>query len=134
MRASRSRSRVLAACAAIAFVGVVVACSSSNNSSNSTAGVPSCQGASASTGPGSTACNSCLQTSCGSQIGAVQSGCGAYVACYDGCQCSDLNCISGCLGKIDSTCQNSYGPLVSCLSQSCATPCGTSSPKDGGGD
>jgi hypothetical protein len=55
------------------------------------------------------------------------------VSCFAGCDCSDLSCISGCLSKIDATCENADGPLAACLSSKCATPCGaTSGSPDGG--
>ena len=43
---------------------------------------------------------------------------------YQGCQCSNDTCLSGCESKIDSTCQSVYAPLDQCILQHCATPCG----------
>jgi hypothetical protein len=129
------RLRAISAAAMWAAIPVIVGCSSgSGNGSGSDSGsgsgsdsgassVPTCKGATASTGPGSAACNSCLQGSCGSQVSSVQSSCSAYVTCYSGCQCSDTACITGCLSHIDSPCQNAYLGLVTCLSQSCSAPC-----------
>jgi hypothetical protein len=113
-----------------AAIALGVGCSSSSGSGNNPS-PPTCKGATGSAGPGSTACSSCTQGSCGSQIASVETACTAYVSCYSGCQCSDLTCISGCLSKIDSTCQNAYVPLASCLSQKCSSPCAGTTP-DGG--
>jgi hypothetical protein len=111
-----------------AAITVLAACSSSSSGSSS---VPTCKGATQTTGAGSAACTSCTQSSCASQISAVETSCSAYVTCYEGCQCSDLTCLEGCLSKIDSTCENADGPLTSCLSQSCAAPCGMTAPDAG---
>lgn len=110
------------AVAAATALATLVGCSSSSSGGGS-GNVPTCQGSTASTGAGSEACNSCLQSHCGSQVSAVQSSCSAYVSCYEGCQCSDLQCIEGCLSKIDATCQNAEGPLTSCMSQNCSSQC-----------
>ena len=124
--------RVFASGMCVAFaVAVLAACSSSSSNSNS-GGAPTCKGAAASGGPGSSACNACLDGMCGSQIAAVNGACGAYVACFAGCQCTDLQCITGCLSNIDSNCQDSYGPLTQCLSGSCSSQCTGTLSVDGG--
>lgn len=122
------------AVAGAAVVSLLVACSSSSSSSGGTGSVPSCQGAAGSTGPGSSACSSCLQSSCGSQLSSYLSSCSAYNGCYEACQCSDTNCIAGCLSKIDSTCQSPFGSFAMCLSQSCASQCMVTVPIEGGTD
>jgi hypothetical protein len=116
--------------AAVSAVAVLVACSSSSSGGGSS--VPTCQGATGTMGAGSSACSSCLQSSCGSQISSVESSCGAYLTCYQGCQCSDLSCLEGCLSKIDSTCQNPEESLATCLTQSCSSQCTTTTVSDGG--
>jgi hypothetical protein len=118
--------------ATASIVVAAVACSSSSSSGGGS-GLPSCQGAAGTTGAGSATCNSCVTSSCGSQVSSVKSACGAYLSCYQGCQCTDNTCLQGCLGKIDGTCQNAFGPLMTCLDQSCRTECGNTSPPDGGG-
>ncbi len=116
--------------AASAAIAVLVACSSS--SSGNSDSYPTCQGAKEPTGAGSSACSSCLQTGCGSQISSVETSCGAYLTCYQGCQCSDLACLQSCLSKIDGACQNAYGPFTTCLTQSCESQCTTTTASDGG--
>src|SRR4029077_9680743 len=113
--------RPLAFVATPIVFAVIAACSSSNSSSSAP---PSCQGAKGTTGAGSSACSSCLQNSCGSQVSAVNSACGAYVACFQGCMCGDFMCLVGCAQtKIDAACSNSYMPLQNCLMQSCGQQC-----------
>jgi hypothetical protein len=113
------------------IVIAIVACSSSDNSNGGGASAPTCQGATGPTGPGSAACSSCLQSSCASQLSSVAIACGAYASCYQGCQCSDIMCIQGCLNKIDDACRNAEEPFAMCLSQSCPSQC-MPSPEDGG--
>jgi hypothetical protein len=120
---------ILTAVIVIAFV----ACGSSNDNNGGGASSPTCQGATGPTGPGSAACSSCAQSNCGSQLSSVASACGAYAACYQGCQCSDLMCIEGCLSKIDGPCANAEGPFAACLNQNCPSQCMPSS-EDGGVD
>ncbi len=121
------------AVAGAAVVSLLVACSSSS-SGGGTGSVPSCQGPGA-TGPGSAACASCLQSSCGSQLSSEISSCGAYNGCFEACQCSDTNCIMGCFAtKVDSTCQSPFGPFTMCLSQSCGSQCVVTTTPEGGTD
>jgi hypothetical protein len=125
------RSAIFAVIASGAL-SIVVACSSSSGGSSS--GPPSCQGATGTTGAGTSACNSCLESNCGSQISSVEGACSAFVSCYSGCQCTDSQCLLNCVTmKIDSTCQNSYGPLQTCQSNNCSMACAqTTIPTDGG--
>jgi hypothetical protein len=119
------------ACMAVAAIALVIACGGSSNSSSSGSSVPTCQGPTATAGQ-SPACNSCVQSNCGSQLSAVESACGPYLSCFEGCQCSDGNCLAQCLSKIDGTCNNAAAPLNSCEQQHCASQCyGTS---DAGSD
>ncbi len=118
--------------AAWAAVALLVACSSSSSGSVST--YPRCLGATGSTGAGSPACSSCLQSTCGSQSSSAQSSCSKYFACYEACQCSDLACLQECLPKVDSACRNDFDSLTSCLTQSCATQCTTVTSFDSGAD
>jgi hypothetical protein len=120
------------AAAAPVAVAVLVACSSSSKGGTSSA--PTCQGAAGMTGAGTAACSSCLQNSCASQLSSVEASCGAYITCYQGCQCSDLACLQGCLSKVDSTCQNPQGSFVMCLSQNCVSQCTTTTTSDAGSD
>ncbi len=106
--------------ASAAVVSMLVACSSSSSGS---ASFPTCQGSTGTSGQGSPACNSCVQSNCGSQVSSAEGSCSAYFNCFASCQCSDLNCVIGCQGKIDSTCQNAFGPLSTCISNSCASQC-----------
>ena len=113
--------------AAAAAFAVLAACSSSSNGKGG-GSVPSCQGATQSTGAGSAACNSCLESSCSSQISAVEGACSSYVTCYEGCQCSDLTCIEGCEADLmQGSCPSADQSLTTCLSQSCGTQCNGSS-------
>jgi hypothetical protein len=124
--------KVFATGLAAGFVAILAlaACSSSSNKGNSSP--PTCIGATGSTGAGSSSCNTCLQATCSSEIAAVQGACAAYVGCYSTCQCSDVQCLIGCLSKIDSTCQNSYGPFSNCLSHNCMSECAMNVGGDGG--
>jgi hypothetical protein len=131
-------SRGFAAAACTAVFAVVVACSNSGtNGGGGTGGgatPPTCQGATGSTGAGSSACNSCLESSCSPDLSSEQTNCGAYVTCYEGCQCSDTACLTGCLAKIDSTCQSADGILTACLLQYCSSECAsTTGATDAGG-
>jgi hypothetical protein len=100
-----------------------VACSSSSSSGSGSSSYPTCQGATGTSGAGSTACSSCVESHCGSQVSAVESTCSAYLSCYQGCQCSDATCLEGCVSKMDSACQNADGPLASCITQNCSSQC-----------
>jgi len=82
------KMRSMVATAMLATVAVVVGCSSSS-SDGGNASAPTCKGATGSTGAGSSACNSCTQSSCGSQISALEGACSAFVNCYEGCDCSN---------------------------------------------
>ena len=110
---------------AVSILGAfVVACSSSSGSGGSSSGLPQCQNPS-STGPSSAACNSCLESSCSSQISAAEGPCSGYFSCYSACSCSDAACLSNCEGQVENNqaCQQAYGNVVSCLTNSCASPC-----------
>lgn len=115
----------------IAAAALVAACSSSSSSGGSS-GYPTCQGATGSTGPGSSACSSCVESNCGSDVSSVESACGAYLSCYEGCQCSDLSCIENCESKITGNCSSAETPLSTCLSQHCASQCSGETMSDGG--
>ena len=76
-----------------------------------------------------------MQSNCGSDTSSVQSGCGAFVSCYEGCQCSDVLCIQNCESKVTGSCASAYTGLENCLGQHCSSPCGAQSlppPLDGG--
>ena len=110
--------------AAVAALAVLVACGSSNSSNgNGGSSAPTCKGATGATGAGSTGCSSCLQSNCGSQLSAVNNSCAGYVACYEGCMCSDTNCLIGCVQKVDMACSNSFMPFQNCLMQQCSSQC-----------
>jgi hypothetical protein len=74
-----------------------------------------------------------LESHCSSQLSAEESSCGTYITCYTGCQCSDTQCIVGCLGKIDATCQQAAAPMQTCISQNCNSECNSAPPVDAGG-
>jgi len=115
------------------FAAVAACSSSSSNGGGGGGGAPSCQNPS-STGAGSTACNSCLQTHCSAELSSVQASCSAYIACYQGCQCSDLACLLNCVStKIDATCQNAVNPESTCMQNNCKSDCTTTVHLDGGG-
>jgi hypothetical protein len=94
--------------------------------------VLACQGSAGASGPGSTACNSCIETSCSSQLSAAESPCSAYLSCYASCQCMDGTCIDGCTAKATGSCANPFADVGACIGQSCATPCLGPSSSDGG--
>ena len=116
--------------AALAVAVVIVGCSSS--SGGGAPSTPTCKGGAGATGAGSTACNSCTQSSCGSQIAAIEGACSAFLSCYEACECTDLACLGNCQTSIDATCMSAYNPFVSCLTQSCASQCAGGSSGDGG--
>jgi hypothetical protein len=119
------------AVAASGALSLVVACSSSSSGGGSP---PTCKNPQAA-GPGSAACNTCLESNCGSQLSAASSACSAYESCYAGCDCSDFTCIANCAAtKIDMTCQNGGSGLISCQSNMCSSQCtGTIGGTDAGG-
>jgi hypothetical protein len=123
-------SKMIAATAAVAM-GLLVACSSSSSKGGSN--VPTCQGATQGTGSGSDACNSCVESSCGSQISAAESACSSYFSCYSACQCSDYQCIAGCVSNITSSCETPFMAVDTCLTSSCAAECNTASTDAGTG-
>jgi hypothetical protein len=130
MNRSRPFARALS-CAS--FVALVAACSNSTSGGTGPSSAPSCQGATGSSGPGTAACNSCLQTNCASQLSSFENACGAYLTCYGACQCSDIACLEDCLTKIEGTCQTADAPFTSCLTQSCPSECEQTFGPDGGG-
>lgn len=110
------------------------ACSGgASSSASSSGGIPQCQGGSSS-GGSSAACDSCIESSCSSQLSTVLSACSAYISCYEGCQCTDVTCLSGCQAQIQSNtaCQQAVGPLESCEQSSCLSPCTTTSGSSSG--
>ncbi len=123
---------MLFAAAASAITIALLGCSSSSGGGGS---IPQCQGAmSSSTGAGSSACNSCIESKCGSQLSSFDSDCSAYISCYDACQCSDTTCLSGCSSKVTagSACANDESSITSCLEMNCTSQCTSSSSGDAG--
>jgi hypothetical protein len=104
-------------------LSVVIACSSSSSGGSSS--LPQCQGMTGSTGPGSAACNSCLQSNCGSQVSTASGACSAYNSCYSSCQCMDINCLTNCFAtKVDANCANGGGTaLATCQMNNCSSQC-----------
>jgi hypothetical protein len=71
---------------------------------------------------------------CGAQVSMTASACAAYNSCYASCQCSDTNCLAGCLSKVDSTCANGGGTsFIMCEANNCSTPCGATGGGNEGG-
>jgi hypothetical protein len=115
--------------AASVAIPALVACGSNTVDPVS---APQCLGATGATGPGSNACNSCLQNKCGSDIPSATTACGAYFHCYSSCKCLDSACLDGCSSKIDATCTLGGAALLTCEMNSCTSQCKTSSPVDSG--
>jgi len=93
--------------------------------------LPSCKGS----GEGmlSAACQSCVTSSCASQVSGQESACGTYNACYEACQCNDTSCLSGCMSKATSACQQALAQFGVCLESSCKTECSATINGAGGG-
>jgi hypothetical protein len=69
-------------------------------------------------------CITCFNTSCGSDVSAVESECGSSVTCKQACNCGDKACASAC-GSVDggSTCLGAGLGLAACISSMCKTQC-----------
>jgi hypothetical protein len=94
---------------------------------------PQCRGATGATGPGSVACNACLENKCGSDIAPASSACGSYFKCYASCRCLDSACIDGCASKIDTPCTLGGAALLTCEMNSCTSQCAAAhTPADSG--
>lgn len=87
-------------------------------------GVPTCQGENPSEG-NTDECNSCVDSSCSSQVSDVDDKCSDFVSCYEGCQCSDESCIMGCEAKVtqNADCETAAGSFEQCLEANCHDPC-----------
>ena len=81
------------------------------------------------------ACASCLQNSCGSQVGAYEDGkgCGAYLSCVcpGGITSTSTTAIAACDAQLnEASCASSSQALTACIDTSCRSPCNGS---NGGG-
>jgi hypothetical protein len=85
------------------------------------------------------ACASCLQNSCGSQVGAYEGskGCGAYLACVcpGGTASTSTTAIAACDSQLnEASCTSSAQALTACIDTSCRSQCnGTSGGGSGSG-
>lgn len=105
--------------------------SSSGTGSSSGGTVGSCLASST-----SSACASCVETQCSSQLDAVGSGCVDYLACacpggiYDPTEAA----MQACQAKAsEASCSPTVSPLASCEQSACSSPCNLGSSSSSGG-
>jgi hypothetical protein len=110
------------------FVGLVtlvlaagVACSSSSGSSSSSSASSCDQQIVA-----STACYTCGQNSCGSQLSSYESACSSYFSCVcpGGTYSVSAFMSSTCSGDLTGSCGSADNALLTCISQNCVGACG----------
>ncbi|HEX8790138.1 MAG TPA: hypothetical protein VF765_04250 [Polyangiaceae bacterium] len=93
--------------------------------------------ASACLGPSfSSACESCLQSSCASTLGSFASDCSDYVQCYcpGGAFNASAQTSQTCVAKAaaNPSCLTSVQAMNTCVTQTCANVCGSSGGGSGG--
>lgn len=83
----------------------------------------------------SSACDSCLQASCGSAVGAFASECNDYIQCYcpNGAYNGSAQQSQACLSKATASpsCLSSVQGMNSCVTGTCASACQSSSQSSG---
>lgn len=116
--------------AAVAGIGVLVACGS-----NSSTGTPSflpfsgssCPpGAQVAAQPGeaaSSGCNKCEQSHCSMEAQCLTMACSVYFSCYCACALNDYNCRSICSPKLTTDCRDCINTVSQCAANSCASDC-----------
>jgi hypothetical protein len=116
--------------AAVAGIGVLVACSSNSSSSSPSFlpfSGPSCPpGAQVAAQPGdpaSSACNKCEQSHCSMEAQCLQMVCSVYFTCYCACQMNDYNCRSICSPKLTTDCRMCINTVNQCGMNSCTDAC-----------
>jgi hypothetical protein len=78
------------------------------------------------------ACYSCVVTSCAAQLSAVETGCSAYISCVCPGGVYDANNVTMCAPQeMVTSCTSAITPLGTCEAQSCASAC-TTTVTDGG--
>jgi hypothetical protein len=96
--------------------------SSGSGGSGGSGGASSC--VASSLGPAS-GCASCVESQCGTELSAVESGCGDYDACICPGGTFDPSLVQQCSSKkTESSCVDALGPLGGCVEQKCKTQCG----------
>jgi hypothetical protein len=114
------RTLIKIAAAGLVTGAFVLACSSTGSSS-------SCM-TSGSGGGNPAACESCLQSNCGSQFSAAESACSALIACESACACTDDACLAACSTKdVTASCETASEAVGPCEEQHCASECITTS-------
>ncbi|HEY1697849.1 MAG TPA: hypothetical protein VGG39_37065 [Polyangiaceae bacterium] len=115
------------------------ACTGSSGGGSSSGGIGSSSGVGSSSGGSCLAtamnptCWSCLQGSCGSELGTFESDCSAYVDCvcpggtYDACNATT------CEPQITGVCGTSAQAVATCETQSCESACVQSGSSSGAG-
>jgi hypothetical protein len=116
--------------AALAVVGAVVGCSSTNGAGGGP--YDSCLGSLL-----GSACTSCLQSHCGGALGSFQSGCGDYLGCI--CPGGDFSAPNAqsetCTSKLaESSCVSTQGDAGVTACAACQSACGSSVGASSGGD
>jgi hypothetical protein len=83
---------------------------------------------------GNSACASCVQSKCGSQVSAVESGCSDFIGCVCPSGSFEANLAQGCYSKEqESGCMSAVQPLTSCEMSNCASECNSTSGSGGSG-
>lgn len=115
--------RVLKVAVRVAL-GFLLACSHASSS----APLPTCKNP----GAPEVACDACGAASCGDEVAAIESACGAYLTCLAACDCSDSACQRTCEGQSSTSCMIALGQktCAACTSActTTATGSGTGSP------
>jgi hypothetical protein len=126
-----SRTRTALAVATLVLSTLACSSSSSGGGDSKDAGVPSVDCLSAAFAAG---CFSCLQSKCSSQLAAIQTSCGDFIACAcpGGTYSASAYSSSACTNDANEpSCATAGNAVVSCDMSDCAGPCGNGT-SDGG--
>jgi hypothetical protein len=117
------------------FLGLSLAALAAAACSSSSSGGGGSSGAAACFSQGNTACASCVESKCGGQLSAVESGCSDFIGCVCPGGSFNSSLASQCLSKEqEASCMSAVSPLQSCETSNCASACtGSSSGGSGGG-
>jgi hypothetical protein len=99
------------------------ACKAPPGDGGSAAWIPNCASPSASQSSTYTACSTCDQAHCESDVASALTSCTAYYACYKACACSDLICLAGCSADSTAACAVAGATLSGCQTLNCALEC-----------
>lgn len=81
----------------------------------------------------SQACQSCVESSCSSQLSSTNSACSDFLSCVCPGGTYNANNLQMCASKETSACQMAGSSVGSCEQQNCASQCASSSSSSSGG-